>query len=125
MARTVVHVLDSLPEEPRLALWLSSEGQLGSEEIAGILSVSEARLRARVGEGMRELLGALVERGIITDEASVRILLGGMMKQPAPASLIQRIDAIVRLPAERRDDTYKRRGVCRVRRWPESEPCDR
>lgn len=95
MAAEVADVLDSLPEESRLALWLSCDNRLSREEAAGILSISGARLRSRSRAGMHELLGALAQRDISTDAASVKILLDIMVNQPAPLSVLNRIGEIV------------------------------
>lgn len=101
MTSLAADALDKMPLEERLALWLSCDPGLGRKGAAEALSVPVRVLDALRASGMRDLLGKLGERGVVTDDASVSALFRIMMRLPAPKTLVSRIQAIVDMPALR------------------------
>lgn len=95
MVEMVEAELDRLPEDDRLALWLSGGAGLNQDAAADALSIPGPALRVHRDAGMRGLLHMLTKKGVFTDEASIVLLLGVMMSRPAPPSVLKKIRTIV------------------------------
>jgi hypothetical protein len=99
MGEIVANALDNLPREYRLALWLGCGCGMSHEDVSEALSCSRRRQYVLRTGGIRRLLGTLEKKGIFTDRASVEVMIGAMANQPSPPSLMNRIRAIVAMPA--------------------------
>ncbi|MBI1904360.1 MAG: sigma-70 family RNA polymerase sigma factor [Planctomycetia bacterium] len=71
-ARAVEEALAALPEELREPLVLRQFGEVSFSEMAGVLSVPESTLKARVHSALLKLRGEFLRRGIVDRETSER-----------------------------------------------------
>lgn len=91
MIDAVGYALDNLPLEYRLALIVNAQLGRNSAQIAGIVALPDRAFAKAMGR----LLADLERMGFVSDPASVEALIGLSLVEPAPASLVRRIDALV------------------------------
>ena len=90
-------VLDRLPEDYRLAVWLHFCEGMTYSELADALAVSEAGARGRLREGVRLFQDYLARLAIATPAPVAVMALGGGGSSLAPRRLLKNLKEIVRM----------------------------
>lgn len=93
--RIALDHLDSLSEMPRLLLWLRRGLGMSCRETAEILSIPERSAKRLIREGAQRLVARAPQMDSVLAEAELQMVQG----ERAPASLLRKIDEIVKCAA--------------------------
>lgn len=96
LAGAVFKALDTLPDHYRMSIWLHHYQGMSLKDAADALGVSEKQLDNDLYKGLKKLRSALAEAGIAAGAASVMAVFPSLPVEPAPASLVGAIAAVLK-----------------------------
>ena len=95
LAKTVFGLINSLPEQYRLAIWLHHYQGMSLKDASSVLSIKQNTLHVQLNRGMKKLRDLLQSKGISASSASILALFPILPAEKAPQHLMESVPNII------------------------------